>query len=366
MTPAPTSQGSTPPERRAPTGGWGSSRRGRRGRRRSQHLRGVGRLLRRRRDHTQGCGRRPRRGAGTCAQELGDLGHRPARRRIVGHRRRQERGQPAGVLEPRRFLVHDPVERAEHVVAHVVRRPAGQGVEEGGAERPDVAGSRGLLTRGDLGGEVGRRTGHHAGLRERRVRRRARDAEVGELHVAVGGDQDVRGLHVAVHHARGVRRAQRLGRLGQDRGGFVRRHRPLVADQVGEVAPLDVLHDQPLLVVVLDEVEDGHHVGVVDPRGDPGLPLGAHQVRAGAAGHDADPLDRHFPAEHLVAAEPHGARPATTDLPVERVPPSDHRASLCGGSAGTGWASSRPMRQAWRARSRSRKAFRVRRPHPSR
>ena len=73
-------------------------------------------------------------------QERGDLAHRPAQRRVAGHGGRDERRQPAAVLEPRRLLVHDPVERAEHVVAHVVRRAAGQRVEQRRAQRPHVAG----------------------------------------------------------------------------------------------------------------------------------------------------------------------------------------------------------------------------------
>ena len=41
-------------------------------------------------------------------------------------------------------------------------------------------------------------------------------------------------------------------------------------------------------------------------------------------GQQADPLEGHLPAEGLVAAEPHHARAAPTDLTLERVPACDH------------------------------------------
>ena len=90
-----------------------------------------------------------------------------------------------------------------------------------------------------------------------------------------------------------------------------------LADQLGEVGALDVLHDQPLLVAswLVDEVEDRDHVGVVELGGQPGLALGAPRVGGAPAGSDADLLERDGPAEDLVAAAPDGAHAAATDLP---------------------------------------------------
>ena len=71
---------------------------------------------------------------GPGAQEVADLRHRPAVGRLAGHRGLEQRGQPAGVREPRRLLVHDPVERA-HQVARRRRTAAGRPAR-GRASRP--------------------------------------------------------------------------------------------------------------------------------------------------------------------------------------------------------------------------------------
>ncbi len=84
------------------------------------------------------------------------------------------------------------------------------------------------------------------------------------------------------------------------------------------VTPLDVLHHQPVVVALLDEVEDGDDVRVVEARREPGLPLGPLEVGGPDAGRQAQPLQRHLPAEHLVGAEPDRAHATATDLAVER------------------------------------------------
>ena len=248
-----------------------------------------------------------RRADRSAGQEVADLGHRPPIGRVLGHRVVEQRAQPAGVRQVRRLLVHDPVERAHQVVADLVRRPAGQGVEGRGAEGPHVGGRRRHLARGHLGGEVRRRAGDQARLRQGGVGLGAGDAEVRQLHLALGRDQDVRGLHVAVHDAGLVRGGQRVGGLAQQRCGLVGGEGPVLPHQLGERAPLDVLHDQPVLVALLDQVEDRDHVGVVEPGGQAGLALGALEVGGPGTG---------GPPSRLSAT----CRPSTRSVPSQTAP----------------------------------------------
>ena len=90
-------------------------------------------------------------------------------------------------------------------------------VEHRGAERPHVGGLVATATGRDLGREVGRRPGDDAGLGEGGIRRDARDAEVGQLHLPGAVDQDVRRLDVAVHDPGGVGGGQGVGGLDQQR-----------------------------------------------------------------------------------------------------------------------------------------------------
>jgi hypothetical protein len=53
----------------------------------------------------------------------------------------------------------------------------------------------------------------------------ARRSEVGDLHPAIAGDQDVAGLNVAVDEAALVCRGDRLRRLGDDPCRLARRQR---------------------------------------------------------------------------------------------------------------------------------------------
>ncbi len=276
----------------------------------------LGRACRRRRGVDQRAGR-------TRHQGVPHPLHRPAVVRVTGHRGLEQRREPTGLGQAWRLLVHDAVERTHQVVADLVRRTSGEGVEQGGAQGPDVAGGRGHLTGRHLGREVGRGAGDQAGLGQRGVRLGARDAEVRELHLAALGDEDVRRLHVAVDDARGVRRGQGVGRLPEDGGGQVGRECSVPLHQARQGHALDVLHHQPALVALGDQVEDGHHVRMVEPGRKPCLPLGAHEVRGLAARGRADPLDRDVAAQVLVASEPDRAHAASTDLPVEGVSACD-------------------------------------------
>ena len=101
------------------------------------------------------------------------------------------------------------------------------------------------------------------------------DAEVQDLHAAGVADEDVRRADVAVHQAQGlavepdgvVGVGQPLADVVHDveRGGQLQRVAQPVEHRV-EAATVNVLHRDEVAPVVLAELVDVHHVGVVDER----------------------------------------------------------------------------------------------------
>ena len=147
----------------------------------------------------------------------------------------------------------DGRQRAERVVG-LERRPALRGGEEGHAERPQVALRAERLSSGALRGHVGGGAEDDAGGRQRRVAGHGGDAEVGEHGTAVGRDQHVARLHVAVHDALRMGGLQRGQDSEADLGDPVRRQRPVVAQDLAEAAGLEQLHHDPGPAVLLDDV----------------------------------------------------------------------------------------------------------------
>ena len=168
-----------------------------------------------------------------AAQVVGQLaGGRVAAGRRLGHRLQADRLQVA------RDLVVEPARRPRLVLQHLqqehaavaAERPlAGEQLVEDDAEAVDVAAGvdRVRLAAGLLGRHVGRRAEHLAVGRHRRVVGVALgQAEVHEVRLAVGVEQDVRRLDVAVDDAERVRAAERVGDLGDEARGGVRLERP--------------------------------------------------------------------------------------------------------------------------------------------
>jgi hypothetical protein len=118
---------------------------------------------------------------------------------------------------------------------------------------------------------------------------------------------------------------ERLSYLTDDPGGVVRRQAAVLVDEGGEVGARDVLHDQPLLLALGDEVEDGDDVRVVEPCRQRGLSLGTREPRRVTSGELADALDRDLATQHLVDREPHGSHAAVTDLALQDVASTDRR-----------------------------------------
>jgi hypothetical protein len=93
-----------------------------------------------------------------------------------------------------------------------------------------------------------------------------RDAEVGQLDLAVGRQQHVARREVAVHEAAPVHVAERPAELdahvGHERDGQRAPRGALVGDDGGEVGARDVLHGDEVVVADAPEVEHGDEVAV--------------------------------------------------------------------------------------------------------
>ena len=123
-------------------------------------------------------------------------------------------GQAADARRQRRRRVrHVLVHERKRAVA-LERRPAAQDLVRDDRQRVAVRrGARGMPLR-LLGRHVDGRAHHDARRREARLAlEHLRDAEVCEEQPVVLAEEHVRGLHVAVQHARGVRGVERVGEL---------------------------------------------------------------------------------------------------------------------------------------------------------
>ena len=87
-------------------------------------------------------------------------------------------------------------------------------------------------------------------------------AEVEDLGVSALGDEDVRGLDVAMDDAAGVRRVERVGDLDAERKDGFEFHRA-AADQVLERRTVEELHDEEGAAVVLADVVNGADIGMI-------------------------------------------------------------------------------------------------------
>ncbi len=198
---------------------------------------------------------------------------------------------------------------------------AGQQLVEDDAQREEVAAPVDGLGPGLLGRHVLELPLERAGLRLRGLRRGLRDAEVAELDVALVGDQDVLGRHVAMHDvqivalgvAAAVRVVERRGHLGGDVDR--QRNRQRNAQLAGrllnraQVAAVDVLHrDEVAAGLDLPEVVDVDDVRVVQLGRELGL-VGEHRDELFVVGQvrkdllDRDDLLESFHARSLGLVE---------------------------------------------------------------
>ena len=100
----------------------------------------------------------------------------------------------------------------------------------------------------------------------RRERRILGHAEVDQRDAAVRAQHDVAGLQIPVQHARAVHRGQGAG----DRGGELQRlaRRQPRPHPLAQVPALEVLHDEPGVLIADAQVVQPHHRGAGDALGD--------------------------------------------------------------------------------------------------
>ena len=145
------------------------------------------------------------------------------------------------------------------------------------------------------------------------------DAEVGDLHLAVAGDEDVRRLDVAVDDAarvgRGERERDRDGRVD----GPIGTDASLVAEDVGEAAPVDVLHDDVVGAGRLAPVVDADDVRVVEVGGRLRLAAEALDERRVVRELGEEHLERDRAVEQLVSSQEDVGHAAPTDPALQLV-----------------------------------------------
>ncbi len=181
---------------------------------------------------------------------LGDRGHPPVERarhrRVAGGRRRHP------------FV--DVLVGDRHRGLAGVREPAGEQLERDDPERVQVGARVRRLAQELLRRKVLHRPGHVAGLGDLRVRIRAREPEVRDLHDAVLREHEVLGLHVSVHDPLTVRVVERGERLQQDVGCLGRSEQALRVQHLADAPTRDVLHHHVVDAVDRAPVVDGHDI----------------------------------------------------------------------------------------------------------
>jgi hypothetical protein len=170
--------------------------------------------------------------------------------------------EAAEAPHPRRLLLHVRP-HGLGVAGAPERRFAGEALVEHAAERVHVGPRVHVVAPDLLGGEVVERADDTARV-GRGPAELLRDAEVGEVRVIVPVQEDVRGLHVAVHERPAVRGVERAGHLGEDRQGACRAELPLVGQEGAQVPPLHEAHREVEVAVVLPRLVYRDDVRVVE------------------------------------------------------------------------------------------------------
>ena len=237
------------------------------------------------------------------------------------HHHRFEPERDVGVVPGRRLrgFANVLVGDRHRSLAHEGRSPGEQLIHDH-PERVQVAAPIGDMALGLLRAEVGSRPDHRSGAGELfGVVEGAGDAEVGDLHGAVGGEQDVRRLDVAMHQTLGVCCGEGRGHLESDLGDPAGLEHAFGAEDVAQVLALNELHHHEVGAVVLAPVVNRHDAGVGEIRCSLGLPTEA--LDKGIAGGElpVEDLDSDVAAEASVEGDVHVRHTAAGDMGDEGV-----------------------------------------------
>jgi hypothetical protein len=210
---------------------------------------------------------------------------------------------------------------------------AGEQLEEGHAGRPEIGASVDHA-------RVTHLLGRHVHRRAQRDRRGGQRLEVGLLGALLGdakiehldqrraveatGEEEVRGLDVAVDDAQRVGLGQRLAGLHHVARRVADRQGSALADQPSQIAPVEQLHDEVRDAVLDPGVEDPHGVLAAQAHGGAGL---AFEARRGArARRPQQELDGQRLVQVQVCRADDNPHATATELGVDAVLAADHRA----------------------------------------
>ena len=225
-----------------------------------------------------------------------------------------------------RQVLADVLHRHADLVLAVERDVPGQHLVEHDAERVDVRLAVDVVAERLLGRHVVGRAEHAAVGGQPVVAQRAGDPEVGHLGRALGVQQHVLGLDVAMHDLVRVRGPERAGDLDRVRQRLVDRQPAHPPDPVLERLALDVLEDDVGPVLVLAGVDHADDVGMRELGDRPRLAPEALQL-VGVGRHlPVQELDRHPPFEVDVEGLIDRRHPSRADLGVEPIPATEQHA----------------------------------------
>jgi hypothetical protein len=206
------------------------------------------------------------------------------------------------------------------VVVAGERRAPGERVVEEAAEAVDVGARVDPLAADLLRRDEVERADPVPGPRRALRDLALREAEVGEVDVVFGAEQDVGGLDVPVDEAGGVRGVERGADLGDDPRHARRGQWAGAAHERAQVVAGHVAHRDERDAVLLARVVDRDHVRVVDRRGDLRLAHETAPDRGVLHQRGRDDLQRDGPVERELHRPVDDAHPAPAGDRLDAMP----------------------------------------------